>query len=302
MKPRNREINIFNLSMMDVISGAMGAFLILVVILSRHYNNEVINTERILELQKMLVEATGNLSEVSQLIRGNTTDTDLIERSLEQARGNVERSKAYVRQVRDQLDAANAKISQLEERILSLEEEISYLEGRLAALKPFFVMTRWSCNRVSNVDIYLWNDAETRVEKGEKSRRMEPFDPRRVQRSLFYNEVEEGTANARIGLEVWSYSLSHIDKAIKLYYRLDDDRRPLPVCRVVSWIRSKELTLTVDAQTLNPRQPWLFVGMLRIDKQRRVSFQLASDRQRRAEHLLIQRRISGRTTGGEKTE
>lgn len=36
MKVRNREINIFSLSLMDVISGAMGAFLIVVVILARY--------------------------------------------------------------------------------------------------------------------------------------------------------------------------------------------------------------------------------------------------------------------------
>ena len=37
MKRRNRDINIFNLSMLDVISGAMGAFLIIMVILLPYY-------------------------------------------------------------------------------------------------------------------------------------------------------------------------------------------------------------------------------------------------------------------------
>ncbi len=37
MKPRNREINIFNLSMMDVIAGALGAFLILFLLLQPYY-------------------------------------------------------------------------------------------------------------------------------------------------------------------------------------------------------------------------------------------------------------------------
>ena len=37
MKSRNREINIFSLSLMDVISGAMGAFLIVTVILARFH-------------------------------------------------------------------------------------------------------------------------------------------------------------------------------------------------------------------------------------------------------------------------
>lgn len=37
MKPRNREINIFNLSMLDVIAGALGAFLILFLVLAPYY-------------------------------------------------------------------------------------------------------------------------------------------------------------------------------------------------------------------------------------------------------------------------
>jgi uncharacterized membrane protein YgaE (UPF0421/DUF939 family) len=49
MKPRNREINIFNLSMLDVISGAMGAFLIIMVILLPYYKKETIDYQR--ELQ-----------------------------------------------------------------------------------------------------------------------------------------------------------------------------------------------------------------------------------------------------------
>jgi hypothetical protein len=41
MKPRNREINIFNLSMMDVICGALGAFLIMLVVLIPYYKQGV---------------------------------------------------------------------------------------------------------------------------------------------------------------------------------------------------------------------------------------------------------------------
>ena len=40
MKPRNRDIQIFNLSMLDVISGAMGAFLIVMVVLLPAYKNQ----------------------------------------------------------------------------------------------------------------------------------------------------------------------------------------------------------------------------------------------------------------------
>ncbi|HMV54735.1 MAG TPA: hypothetical protein PLX20_15900 [Rhodocyclaceae bacterium] len=40
MKPRNREINIFNLSMLDVICGALGAFLILFLIAAPSYSKK----------------------------------------------------------------------------------------------------------------------------------------------------------------------------------------------------------------------------------------------------------------------
>lgn len=55
MKPRNREINIFNLSMMDVISGALGALLIIVIILYPYYKKDLIKENQ--ELQEKLEAA-----------------------------------------------------------------------------------------------------------------------------------------------------------------------------------------------------------------------------------------------------
>lgn len=40
MKPRNCEVNIFNMSMLDVMSGALGAILIIMVVLFPYYNKE----------------------------------------------------------------------------------------------------------------------------------------------------------------------------------------------------------------------------------------------------------------------
>jgi hypothetical protein len=46
VKPRDRSINIFSLSMLDVISGALGAFLIIMVVLMPYYNKESIDYQR----------------------------------------------------------------------------------------------------------------------------------------------------------------------------------------------------------------------------------------------------------------
>lgn len=57
MRRRNREINIFNLSMLDVIAGAMAAFLILMVILLPYYDKDAIDQQAIIaELRQTLAQ------------------------------------------------------------------------------------------------------------------------------------------------------------------------------------------------------------------------------------------------------
>jgi hypothetical protein len=56
MRKRNREINIFNLSMLDVISGAMAAFLIIMIVLLPYYRKEHIDYQAMIdELRSQLV-------------------------------------------------------------------------------------------------------------------------------------------------------------------------------------------------------------------------------------------------------
>jgi hypothetical protein len=66
MKPRNREINIFNLSMLDVISGAMGAFLIIMVILLPYYKKESIDYERELKQSRASEETARKAAQTAE--------------------------------------------------------------------------------------------------------------------------------------------------------------------------------------------------------------------------------------------
>ena len=40
MKPRNREINIFNMSLLDILCGALGTFCFLMLVLFPYYNQD----------------------------------------------------------------------------------------------------------------------------------------------------------------------------------------------------------------------------------------------------------------------
>lgn len=66
MKPRNREINIFNLSMLDVICGAMGAFLIIMVILLPYYKKETIDYQRELQQSRAAEEVARKAAQAAE--------------------------------------------------------------------------------------------------------------------------------------------------------------------------------------------------------------------------------------------
>ena len=55
MRPRNREINIFNLSMLDVICGSLGTFILLMIILLPYYKKSNIDYQQeIRQIQQQL--------------------------------------------------------------------------------------------------------------------------------------------------------------------------------------------------------------------------------------------------------
>ena len=86
MRARNRDISIFNLSMLDVISGAMAAFLIIMVVLLPYYGKEQINYQTMIDdLTRQLAAGDAGVAEVqrqlteaqTQLRRAETRNVEL---------------------------------------------------------------------------------------------------------------------------------------------------------------------------------------------------------------------------------
>lgn len=66
MKRRNREINIFSLSILDMISGAMGAFLIIMVILLPYYKKDIIDSQRELQQSRAAEDAARKTAQAAE--------------------------------------------------------------------------------------------------------------------------------------------------------------------------------------------------------------------------------------------
>lgn len=142
MRPRQREINTLNLSMLDVIAGAMAAFLILMVILLPYYERETVNQEEIMaELRQALAEARAAQSAAESAAR--TAQADLA--AAETQRNQAALAAAEIQDIRAALASAQAEAARQEARAEGLARQLA---------RTFLVLyVRWDTH--DDVDLHL---------------------------------------------------------------------------------------------------------------------------------------------------
>jgi len=133
MMRRNREPNVFGLSLMDAISGAMGAFLIIMLLLARYYEADPTSGRKAEELQQELEQAQKQLEDLRQRMEG-LGEYDDLRPQLMLALADLDQARRRAAQLRTSLDEASAEIMRLKK-----------LLDQLDRVHPFVVMVHWEC-------------------------------------------------------------------------------------------------------------------------------------------------------------
>lgn len=105
MKRRNREINIFNLSILDMITGAMGAFLIIMIILLPYYKKESIDYQQELQQARVAEEAARTAVQAAQAAQR------VAEEATRKAEELTRTAQADAQQNRQRADAATQQLA-----------------------------------------------------------------------------------------------------------------------------------------------------------------------------------------------
>jgi flagellar motor protein MotB len=127
MARRDREINIFNIAFLDVITGAMGAFVLLVVLLAPYVKKaqetpQQQQQQQEEDVQKTLDRAEQNMQQADQAMQ--TDDVEKLKRLLAQARADLA-------EARKQLDALQQELVQAQQQLQQAEAENEDLRKRL---------------------------------------------------------------------------------------------------------------------------------------------------------------------------
>lgn len=278
MRRRSRDITVFNLSMMDVITGAMGAFLIVMVVLARYYESDPGNKENVEQLKAELSQARDRLREIDLATGRDGPQSRNIKQALNRAKRNLRNAERDAEDLREQLDQAEQDLKRQKK-----------LVERYKKRRAFAVASNWNCRNVK-VDIYVWDsmhDAATKT----KTAPMKPAERQdRRWRDDFFAEWDSG------GSATWLVSGAATNAEFKVYVKVVDATSLKRPCRVVTTVtHSTAGTRSVDL--LSRAQPWAYVAHLRQEtgkKSGHYKFETVDKAAIEAE----KRTISGRSLGG----
>lgn len=155
MRRRDREINIFNIAFLDVITGAMGAFILLVLLLAPYYTGpnppppamkkvqRAINkaAEQSQKLEKQIEHAIRDgvdpklLAKLEKLLKKLKAELVAAQRQLIRLRSEVNHLKAQDKMLTDENRLLRRQVRNDRKLIQQLEEEIRQLKAEIQKLR-----------------------------------------------------------------------------------------------------------------------------------------------------------------------
>jgi len=225
MKPRHREISTLSLSMLDVIAGAMAAFLILMVILLPHYGKETVNQEEVIaELRQAVAKAEAarataeSAAEAAQALAAQAkAEVESLETQLSQTQAELEAAETQLSQIKVDLEAHKSQARQAQaeiERLKKLAEELTKQAN--PGIRPNLVLNiQWDTQ--DEVDLILMtrkiNESTWHNWEDDKSK------PRRSgSKSAIWLLVQYSPGELRVDVKLSSRTTTH--QGVKVWGRV----------------------------------------------------------------------------------
>jgi hypothetical protein len=279
MKSRNREINIFNVSLIDILCGAMGAFCFMVLVLLPFWKatgpDAEAATKSVKEMEEQIRELreqlgkSGSAEDLSRLL-------DELQRKLQSLQGQLNQALAKVQEKEQEVDALNQRIKKKDQVIEDL-----------GTRNPITVAVEWF-SRNHDVDLYVWPSYQST--KGTKP---DPPDASKHQGSFFSTEIVTQCPSGPCS-EVYMMRDNISGGELRVYYKfVASNGSPGPVT-VAGFYLYEGVFHRLPKATLQSEKTMAHVGTIKFDSDYRALFEptpeyaqsyremLEQDKQRRA--------------------
>ena len=269
MRARSREINIFNMSLLDILCGALGAFCFMMLVLLPYYKPPGKETD----LRKEEVKTQDLLDELEKL-RAHAQEGALAQ----QMAALTQKLQEQLKQMQGQFNQLSAENQQLENQNQSLAAKNDKQARQLDMRNPFLVTSVTSPSQ--ELDIYL--DSDTISEKNTPN---PPFDPTKAHHSIFFTG-DIASFSAERGFASWVTRDAPRRSHYKLYVKVPPPTGRLnspATITVASAAFGDGWHLDLPNVTLSPERFWTLVGTFSLTSEGKPAFQEATQTERDAE-------------------
>jgi hypothetical protein len=264
MRARRREINIFNMSLLDILCGALGAFCFMTLVLLPYYKPP--GTEQDLQDQQRKVDEL--MAELEKL-KQNVSDPEAARR-MEQL---VQQLEAEMKQLQGQLNSARSELAQAREQVAAAQQqnqqlttENQQLNNRLSSRTPFLVIAG-TRDPSQELDLYLEDDHVT----GES--RNPPFDPQKKHHPRYW--PGDIAVYAPGGFANWVVRDSPPGIHYKVFVKLATDAPRLRATGLFGGVYGEGIAIQFPEIGLTPERPWVQLGTLTAQPGGKLDFQAA---------------------------
>ena len=155
MRRRHRETGGGEVAMMAVITKAMGAFLVLMIMLLPYYTGDTQSQQTVDDTGHRIDEAKAGLEDaVDRLKKGRLTDAEIDEvlKRLQRAHDELTEAQSLIAQLRIKVDQAASQINRLEQQNAALQAQVAALQNQAAQLQAEIEKLKQEIARLRAVD------------------------------------------------------------------------------------------------------------------------------------------------------
>jgi hypothetical protein len=271
MRARRREINIFNMSLLDILCGALGAFCFMMLVALPYYK-----------------PGAGS----SAQLRENQQKTDELMRELEKLKermgeaGAAEDLDDLLRKLQAQIQSLQGQVNQLTAENEQLKTKNEQQARRLEQKKPFLIISV-AIDTSQELDIYVEDDL---VAEGKDRSANPPFDPKKPWHvSNWMNDIT-GIFVPNRGVVVWIGSETGPGAHYKIYLKYATEpklRKPTSTSSTAYGDFGNTRMAKLPVLTLTPERFWTFLGTINIDDNFKMSWKEATEEERDQEWTRV---------------
>lgn len=256
MRSRSREINIFNMSLLDILSGALGAFCFLMLALFPYYKPSHLSAED----QKTYQDAEQMQRKIQQLEdalrrQSGAASADMMQR-MEQA---LEQARQQLAQTQQQLSRTRAEMEQAEQQAQN--------QGSQRQETPVMTIQDWWPSDEPRIDMYVLEP-----EEGPDGQRAPAFDPTKPQTALFNSTLVSGGP----GSESWTFGRLFVGN-YPVYYRFHDASDATQTVKIVGVAHLSGNMKEFPQVTLGPGRLWAQAGTVVVSQDGKMNVIPAGD-------------------------